>query len=66
MNQANTQEGIIMMLLLVGAIIAWGFWAVRFIKQWQREEELWAKRQAEMYELERQRHQARNYRRSGQ
>ena len=65
MNEAN-QEGIIMMLLLVGAIVAWGYWALRFIKQWQREEEQWAERQRQMREIERQRHEARNYRRLGQ
>lgn len=63
---ATAQEGIIMMLLMVGAIIAWGIWMLRFIKQWREEERQWARRQAQMAEIERQRHQARNYRRSNQ
>jgi len=38
---AADQEGIVIMILLVGSIIGWGYWMIRMIRQWQEEDERW-------------------------
>lgn len=62
MTPEQTQEGIIMFCLLVGMVIAWGIWFIRFMRRWEREEQAFRKYQHEMAELERKRILARNYR----
>lgn len=59
---ATTQEGIIMMTLLVGSIIVWGVWLVRFLRRWEDEERRFRDYQIRMTEIERRRIEARNYR----
>lgn len=57
-----TQEGIVMMLLLTGSIIAWGIWMVRMIRRWADEEVRWKTRQQQIMRMEQQRLEARNIR----
>lgn len=57
-----TQEGIVMMLLLTGSIIAWGIWMVRMIRRWAHEEVRWKTRQQQIMRMEQQRLEARNIR----
>jgi predicted negative regulator of RcsB-dependent stress response len=38
---AADQEGIVIMILLVGAVIGWGYWMSRVLRQWQEEDERW-------------------------
>lgn len=45
MSAAN-QEGIVMMILLVGMVIGWGLFMVKMIRQWADEDERWAEHQA--------------------
>ncbi len=56
------QEGIIMFTLLVGMVVAWGVWFVRFVRRWENEEQQRAEQQRQMIEIERRRIKARNYR----
>lgn len=58
------QEGIIMFTLLVGMVVAWGVWFVRFVRRWENEEQQRAEQQRQMIEIERRRIKARNYRHS--
>lgn len=62
MTPAEQQEGIIMFCLLVGMVVAWGIWFIRFVRKWEREEQAWRQYKHQMTELERKRIKARNYR----
>lgn len=61
----TTQEGIVMMFLLTGAIIVWGVWMVKMIRRWAEEEVRWAARQEQIRRMEQKRQAARNIRKHG-
>lgn len=56
------QEGLIMFTLLVGMVIVWGIWLVRFLRRWEDEERRRRDFESRMIEIERRRIGARNYR----
>lgn len=56
------QEGLIMFTLLVGMVIVWGIWLVRFLRRWEDEERRRRDFESRMIEIERRRIRARNYR----
>lgn len=62
MTPEQTQEGIIMFALLVGMVICWGIWLIRFLRKWEREEAAFRKYQRDLWLAERRRLEARNYR----
>jgi hypothetical protein len=57
-----TQEGIVMMFLLVGMVIVWGIWLTKMLRKWADEEVRWAARHEQIRLMEQRRHEARNYR----
>jgi biopolymer transport protein ExbB/TolQ len=62
----ETQEGIVMMILLLGMVIGWGIWIIRMLRQMEWEEHLRQRREQQARALDQQRHLARNYRYSDQ